>query len=553
MGGDQITEVRTKGGEAVNYFSIICSGIIKSYKDKKGFTLIELIIAIAISGMLIAAAYTTVNSITKQFDTRSGQVRTQNDLRLALHWLTQDLQDVSPDKVIEGIDPLYDINGVKYRAVENNKPGSKNSFDIVRESAADGKITLIESVAEEDGFIINLNISESYYKVNIINVDRYNKDKTTEFIIHRRGNVDIPMPTKIIAVFSDDIIKMATGNKKVDSSDSTWTLKLENATFRPGVTMSDFTIDNTSYPGGLRPKVLEVIDTKTVKITFDGEAIQAMSNAATVRLIVKSSAVNETNLIDSSPIQAKIIPSTAIRFNPGNYVLYTSDLIIEKNVDKIQGDVMVGSGFKQPPTPIVIKGNPQSEFYGKFYFNRGMSVDGNITFGSLSKTAELYVNGTAEFIKKSTINGKLYYKNIAGKKEATVNGEIKQLSTVNIPQIYIPSIEELGLNLSNYVVINNPNTPVSLKSNTKYFFNCDYEFKNSYGDMKIENVVIVGKGNLTFNANSKFTASGIIFAPNGSVKFVNGCNVTGNIASRSTTLGGNNVTLIYADYYNLLQ
>jgi prepilin-type N-terminal cleavage/methylation domain-containing protein len=62
------------------------------YKSK-GFTLIEVITAVAISTMVFAISYTVINSGTKFFHQQSGKVFARNDVRLALNQITKDIEE----------------------------------------------------------------------------------------------------------------------------------------------------------------------------------------------------------------------------------------------------------------------------------------------------------------------------------------------------------------------------------------------------------------------------------------------------------------------------
>ncbi|MDW8802738.1 prepilin-type N-terminal cleavage/methylation domain-containing protein [Clostridium sp. A1-XYC3] len=167
---------------------------------KKGFTLVELMISVAILGVIVAITYDVINSSNTFFSKQNSNIKNNEDIRVVNTWLSRDLQSSSSfidnslsDDAKKGKAPIYEIGDIKYYKINTGKINDDNLYRIERHSNKDGKMVLIENVSEE-GFIIYLNESNKFYEVTVALKDKFNTDKKNKFIVSTIKDVVITKP-----------------------------------------------------------------------------------------------------------------------------------------------------------------------------------------------------------------------------------------------------------------------------------------------------------------------------------------------------------------------
>jgi prepilin-type N-terminal cleavage/methylation domain-containing protein len=170
----------------------------------KGFTLIEIIIALAISTVLFASAYTVMNTGTKFFHQQSGQVFARDDVRLVLNRITQDIQEsktVTKDASGIFIFTQPDDKDISYYYDNVKKAVIREVDDSA--AAAPTQSVFLESVT--NAFIIDQNGGnpDSFnIEMQTLNLSKYWGSRETEdhsiTVTRRYGDpVYLPNPLKI--------------------------------------------------------------------------------------------------------------------------------------------------------------------------------------------------------------------------------------------------------------------------------------------------------------------------------------------------------------------
>lgn len=169
-------------------------------KYKKGFTLVELMISVAILGVIVAITYDVINSSNIFFSRQNSNIKNNEDIRVINTWLTKDLQSSSSfidnslsDDAKKGKSPIYEIGDIKYYRINTGKINDDNLYRIERHSNKDGKIVLVENVSE-DGFTISFDKFNGLYEVTVILKDKFNSDKKNKFIVSAMKDVVITKP-----------------------------------------------------------------------------------------------------------------------------------------------------------------------------------------------------------------------------------------------------------------------------------------------------------------------------------------------------------------------
>lgn len=511
---------------------------LKKSRSKKGLTLVEVLIAMAIFSLVIGAGYSTMYSVTTTFNKRSGQVRAQNDLRLAMYWLTKDLEGTTPDKMISGVDPiLYNINGIVYKRVESGNVGARKTYNIVRESASDGNITLIESVAPQDGFKILPNVNENYYSVNIVNIDRFNNDRSTELKISRKNAGVVSQSTKIAGRTAGDgtITMIFPGNTKVNPDDDTWTIDVFSGTVKSTVSINDLTING--LPAGLTARATKGVG-NTIVITVSGTAIQPIDSLKHVDIVINSTAVTQTGMTKSDSIWVRIQPPVT-KYQPNYYVSGTQNVTFGNNAT-VTGDVFISgeTGTAELPNG--------SSFYGRVYVNKNLYV-GNMIVGTPEYPVKIIVDGSVTLHNNAKINGDIYSSGSFSGTRSNVTGKVVSNSPVDIAQVKMPQLMSEQWYVDNdYTIVDNQNSSVTFKSGGKYYFRTSYSYYNS--SPEVTDVIIACKGDFVIGGSG--LRSGVVFAPNGRVTLSNNMIFVGSLTSQSVTLGNNSI-LIYNFYSTL--
>ncbi|NPV91437.1 MAG: hypothetical protein HPY50_11770 [Firmicutes bacterium] len=154
------------------------------------------------------------------------------------------------------------------------------------------------------------------FKVNILGID-YNPISVTE-----KDNkpvtwnpwevytltITIPntsTPTKVTGNATDADVNMDTGNTAV-SANNTWVLNITQGTVKGDVSASD--LDISGMPFGLSATAAKGA-ANSIVITVAGTASPAVGSTANVSIVVKGSAVTETEATDSAAIAVMVNPA----------------------------------------------------------------------------------------------------------------------------------------------------------------------------------------------------------------------------------------------------
>lgn len=123
--------------------------------NKHGFTIIELLIALAISGIVSAALITTFLSQQKSYVVQENVAGMQQNLRGGMEMMTREIRlagydrnnaggmgilDISPRDINDSIDVTMNGNGAVQVAADFNNNGVSDASDIISFSIADSPI-----------------------------------------------------------------------------------------------------------------------------------------------------------------------------------------------------------------------------------------------------------------------------------------------------------------------------------------------------------------------------------------------------------------------------
>ena len=123
--------------------------------NKHGFTIIELLIALAISGIVSAALITTFLSQQKSYVVQENVAGMQQNLRGGMEMMTREIRlagydrnnaggmgilDISPRDINDSIDVTMNGNGAVQVAADFNNNGLSDASDIISFSIADSPI-----------------------------------------------------------------------------------------------------------------------------------------------------------------------------------------------------------------------------------------------------------------------------------------------------------------------------------------------------------------------------------------------------------------------------
>ncbi len=122
---------------------------------QNGYTLIEILIAMAITGIISAALFTSFQFQQKSYVIQEGVAAMQQNLRAGMEMMTQEIRmvgydrqniggmgilDISPRDIADNIDLTITGNGAIQIAADFNDSGALNPSDIISFSIADSPI-----------------------------------------------------------------------------------------------------------------------------------------------------------------------------------------------------------------------------------------------------------------------------------------------------------------------------------------------------------------------------------------------------------------------------
>lgn len=587
--------------------------------NKKGFTLLELLIAVAIFGVISTITFSIINFVPELAKTESDQFSERTYVRRAVADITKTIQEAdivsettmeftmpdgknveyeftgenvnkivngTPDRLMESIEE-FTLTTADYRlfsvhiktAVEEKqydfkverRRKAKTKIDAEISTISPTSIEFDKTAPENKEITVNLNgntleglRSDTYELEQGSGKDyTFNGDKvilsagylsklnpgTIRIYFNVSNGVDPELQVtiketgpqiKIIGnSLADDIARMEyPGNLEIDPYDDKWVITVTNATVAEGINVD--ALDISGLPQGIDAVAAKVEGENKILVTLSGTTSTPVTVVKHVSIILKASSVNETSVGNSDPIKVFILPGNEIP-SPERNLMYTHSINKSGRV-MITGDVVIGRSWNYD-----INLNDRTDIYGYVYVEGKLNVNERFIVGTEDKPGKVFIEGSANFNSNATVNGDLYYSNeLQQQNKLTVTG-ICEKRAVEIPPLNIPKLKEKQWYIGNgYTVINSYWPKVELVDNGKYYYEIDYYFD---GPIKgLENVTIVGKGNIGFN--DKFEGSGILFAPNGTITSSGSFTFTGMCISNSITINSGG-TLVFKRYAEL--
>jgi hypothetical protein len=194
----------------------------------------------------------------------------------------------------------------------------------------------------------------------------------------------VPASIKVAGSATDNSVRMASGNTSVDTNDNKWVITLSSGNVKPtGLQTSDISVSN--LPSNLNIANVTKGTGNTIEITVAGTALNAISTATTVNIVVNGTAVTESQAQNSAaiavylnPAVTKVIGSATdanIKMASGNTTIDSSDN--KWVITLTSGTVRTGISA----TDVTITGLPAN-------------LTGNVAKGT-GNTIEITVTGTA--------------------------------------------------------------------------------------------------------------------------------------------------------------
>lgn len=214
---------------------------MRGKKLKKGFTLVELVIAIGIFAFVVGTSYSLMHSSTLFVNKGINNVNKQNDIRLAVEWITKDLKSSDKLTKFDTGSTLYSIeekgNKVEYIREELGEIKGEKVYKIFRQDSKD-KFVLIENIPDLGLKIESL---ENLFNVTITHKDKFNEDRVTNFKVSTKKNVAlVEPPTPIIKTNTPTIdIPLFEGERTISGTaepNSNITIKKGSNIIGTGVT-----------------------------------------------------------------------------------------------------------------------------------------------------------------------------------------------------------------------------------------------------------------------------------------------------------------------------
>lgn len=381
---------------------------------RKGVTLIELIVAIMISTMVFAMAYTTINFVTKFFHQQSGKVFARDDVRQVLNQITKD---------IEASKDTGEASG-KLVFIQQNNQAISYYYDetkkaVVRAVAADISSEAVESVfidSVTNSFsILKSSVNPNAFDINLetLNLKKYWGNKETEtynITVSRRFGEPtyLPIPLRLL---NDSL-----PNGKVNQEYS-WPLSAEGG-------KEPYTFTCTNLPGGLKliGNVISGIPTAAGTFTFT-VTVQDSSNPSQT---------------DSKQFIVNILPADSVN---------TGDPFIDLNND----GVFNGSDYYinlKPLSGTELSGSKydQKKSYGFIYNGPGYLVIPSSP--TIPSQYDLYLYAENGINIKSSINTKNSGHDIILESNGPI---ILDNVTLSAKQIIVDSTISISKNLTNFI------------------------------------------------------------------------------------------------------
>lgn len=294
----------------INYFSKR-----NNLGSKRGFTLIELILVISISSIVLGAAYTSIQSVSRLSARQGSQINNQNDTRIIMNYLSKDLQGLqgtsTPQVGTDGV-TLYTIGSAKYYKVMKGSIAGRYVMNIFRQAPGQGDVLVMESVLDSGLAIVNPSPTKPYYDITITLIDKFNKDNIQHFQISNRtgivaSSVSLKTDTPMIdTVFAGDNI--VTGSSEANAI---ITIKKGSTTIGTGTTD-----ENGDYTVTLSSTAI-VNDVLYVTALAPGKNISDTASTTVVLASNKRILVSPQTLYESSNNDGRLSPNTITVTNNG--------------------------------------------------------------------------------------------------------------------------------------------------------------------------------------------------------------------------------------------
>jgi len=142
-----------------------------SLRDERGFTITELVVAVGLMSIVMVISLTFLDQATNVSSRAIKDVNTENDARLVLRTITQDLRAAQPSTI--------DFSGAVSTCPSPSTPGTCIHFTIVRDTAANpgcesdityGLIgTAIKESRQDYGCVRNITLTGKTVITNLAN------------------------------------------------------------------------------------------------------------------------------------------------------------------------------------------------------------------------------------------------------------------------------------------------------------------------------------------------------------------------------------------------
>jgi prepilin-type N-terminal cleavage/methylation domain-containing protein len=317
---------------------------MRNARYNSGFTLIEILLSLAILGIVLAAGY-SIYSLGATTNQRAGvQSELQHDTLKVSEFITQALHGATEVKILSSASDVPATVSDDYNYIYLYQASGTTVYSVIFKNK-NGTTLLVNQYANANTFTLDFESQNSgkvcYYKIDgISGTQTYTMDSSVklpnatissiltqgpalQFKINSSSNITIP------GTSVDDTVGLnGTGNKSVYSGDNSWEIVMSYVTLKSSISASDITI--TGMPSGLSYSV-QYVNGSTLKVTVSGTASSAISGVQNLSMVIKPSAVTNTNALASGPISVRLVPYTTIAAT-------VSDATIGLAADKIAID-----------------------------------------------------------------------------------------------------------------------------------------------------------------------------------------------------------------------